>query len=84
MMHPEQLKRLIAAGIACERLDVEGDGDHFEALIVSGEFAGKSRVVRQQLINALLREHFDSGKLHALSMKTLTPQEWDARGAVNG
>ena len=78
MMHPETIKTLISAGLACDRLDVDGDGDHFEALIVSAEFAGKSRVQRQQLVNALLREHFDSGKLHALSMKTLTPQEWSA------
>ncbi len=78
MMHPEQIKRLIAESLACERLEVEGDGEHFEALIVSEQFAGKSRVARQQMINALLREHFDSGKLHALSMKTMTPQEWSA------
>ena len=81
MMHPDEIKRLIAASLACERLDVAGDGEHFEALIVSEQFAGKSRVARQQMVNALLRERFDSGKLHALSMKTMTPQEWSA---ING
>ena len=78
MMHPDTIKQIIAAGIACERLELDGDGDHFEALIVSAQFAGKSRVARQQLVNALLRELFDSGRLHALSMKTLTPDEWSA------
>ena len=78
MMHSEQIKKIIRAGLACEHLDIEGDGEHFEALIVSAEFTGKTRVRRQQLVNALLREHFDSGKLHAFSMKTLTPEEWSA------
>ena len=78
MMHSEQIKKIISAGLPCDVLEVDGDGDHFEALIVSAEFAGKSRVQRQQLINALLRAYFDSGKLHALSMKTVTPDEWSA------
>ena len=78
MMHSEQIKKIIRAGLACEHLDIEGDGEHFEALVVSAEFAGKTRVQRQQKVNALLRDHFDSGKLHALSMKTLTPEEWSA------
>ena len=78
MMESEQIKKIIAEGLPCELLNVEGDGDHFEALIVSAEFIGKSRVQRQQLVNALLRSYFDSGKLHALSMKTVTPEEWSA------
>ncbi|WP_294252002.1 BolA family protein [Propionivibrio sp.] len=78
MMHSEQIKKIIAAGLPCEVLTVEGDGEHFEAVIVSAEFAGKSRVQRQQAINALLRSYFDSGTLHALSMKTITPEEWSA------
>jgi len=80
MMHPERLRAVIAAGLACEHLEVSGDGHHFEALIVSAAFSGKSRVQRQQQVNALLRGHFDSGELHALSMKTQTPEEWSVRG----
>ncbi|MBK1680196.1 BolA family protein [Rhodocyclus tenuis] len=75
MMHPEQVRDLIAAGLPDAEVEVKGDGQHFEALIVSAEFAGKNRVQRQQRINALLRAHFDSGELHALSMQTLTPEE---------
>ncbi|MFZ4536581.1 BolA family protein [Propionivibrio sp.] len=78
MMQPEQIKKIIAAGLPCEGLSVEGDGDHFEAILVSSEFIGKSRVQRQQLVNVLLRPYFDSGELHALSMKTLTPEERSA------
>ncbi len=78
MMHPEQVEKIIATGLSCEHLQVAGDGQHFEALIVSAEFAGKNRVQRQQLVNQVLRRHFDSGELHALSMKTQTPDEWSA------
>lgn len=75
-MRPETIQALIAAELACEFIHVDGDGHHFQALIVSAEFAGRSRVQRQQRVNQALRAHFDSGELHALSMKTLTPQEW--------
>jgi acid stress-induced BolA-like protein IbaG/YrbA len=79
-MDTDRVKILIADGLPCERLEVESDGHHFEALIVSACFVGKSRVQRQQAVNALLRPYFDSGELHALSMRTLTPEEWSALG----
>ena len=78
MMNSEQLKKLIAEGLPCEGLHVEGDGEHFEAILVSSIFVGKSRVQRQQMVNSLLKPHFDSGELHALSMKTITPEERSA------
>ncbi|MFB0935706.1 MAG: BolA family protein [Propionivibrio sp.] len=78
MMQSEQVKKIIADGLPCDSLHVEGDGEHFEALIVSAQFVGKSRVQRQQMVNAFLRPYFDSGELHALSMKTVTPEEWSA------
>ena len=78
MMQSEQVEKLIADGLSCEELQVQGDGEHFEALVVSSLFAGKSRVQRQQLVNAVLRPYFDSGELHALSMKTVTPEEWSS------
>ena len=76
MMHPDEIRRIIAGGLTCEDLQVGGDGQHFTALIVSAEFTGLSRVRRQQKVNEILRGHFDSGELHALSMKTCTPDEW--------
>jgi len=79
MMHPEQIKQLILAGLSCEHLSLDGDGQHFEAVIVSGEFAGKSRVQRQQRVYQTLRAKLDSGELHALSFKTLTPEEWSVQ-----
>lgn len=78
-MHPDQIKQLILAGMACDHLELEGDGRHFAALIVSAEFAGKNRVQRQQRVHQTLKDKLASGELHALSFKTLTPEEWSAQ-----
>jgi acid stress-induced BolA-like protein IbaG/YrbA len=80
MLEPKQIESWIAAGMPCEFVAVQGDGQHFEAVVVSSEFAGLNRVKRQQRVNAILKPRFDTGELHALSMKTLTPEEWNANG----
>ncbi len=79
MLDPKQIETWIAGGMPCEHLAVDGDGQHFSAVIVSTEFASLNRVKRQQRVNAILKPHFDSGVLHALSMQTLTPEEWKAQ-----
>jgi acid stress-induced BolA-like protein IbaG/YrbA len=78
MMHPDQIKQLIRAGLACDHLELDGDGHHFEAVVVSAEFTGKSRVQRQQRVYQTLSDKLATGELHALSFKTLTPEEWSA------
>ena len=78
-MHPDQIKQLILAGMACEHLALDGDGQHFEAPVVSAEFVGKNRVQRQQRVYQTLKEKLATGELHALSFKTLTPEEWSAQ-----
>lgn len=78
MLDPKRIEEWIVAELKCETLHVDGDGAHFQAVIVSSEFAGLNRVKRQQRINAILKPRFDSGELHALSMQTLTPEEWEA------
>lgn len=80
MLDPKKLESWIVDSLPCEHLVVEGDGQHFSAMIVSGEFAGLNPIKRQQRVNAVLKPHFDSGELHALSMQTLTPEEWRANG----
>ncbi|MDP3032715.1 MAG: BolA/IbaG family iron-sulfur metabolism protein [Rhodocyclaceae bacterium] len=80
MLTPKQIEDWIAAGLECSHLAVSGDGRHFEATIVSQVFAGLSRVQRQQRVNAVLKEHFESEVLHALSMQCLTPEEAASRG----
>jgi len=78
MVRPEDIQAYIAQGLACEQLQVAGDGQHFEALIVSSAFAGKSHVQRHQLVYAVLGERMRE-EIHALSMKTLTPEEFSAQ-----
>ncbi|HEV3426658.1 MAG TPA: BolA family protein [Paraburkholderia sp.] len=72
---PEQVKQYISAGLACEHLEVEGDGQHFFATIVSSAFDGKRLIQRHQLVYAALGDRMRQ-EIHALSMKTLTPAEW--------
>lgn len=72
---PDDIKRYIGDGLDCEVLQVEGDGQHFNALIVSRAFEGKSRVRRHQLVYAALGERMRA-EVHALSMRTLTPAEY--------
>jgi acid stress-induced BolA-like protein IbaG/YrbA len=74
MVTPESIKVGIEAGLACERVEVIGDGQHFQALVVSGAFAGKSRVQRHQLVYKALGDRMRE-EIHALSMQTLTPEE---------
>lgn len=76
---PQEVRSFIALGLACEHLEVEGDGRHFFATIVSREFDGKSRVARHQRVYAALGDRMRE-QIHALSMKTLTPAEWQAQG----
>ena len=79
MVTPESIQASIQAGLACERVEVVGDGQHFQALVVSKEFAGKSRIQRHQLVYAALGERMRE-EIHALSMKTLTPEEFASGG----
>ena len=79
MVTVESVKEGIEAGLACEHVEVIGDGQHFQAVIVSNEFESRSRVQRHQLVYAALGERMRE-EIHALSMKTLTPQEWRAGG----
>ena len=72
---PQEVERYIAQGLACEHLQVEGDGRHFFATIVSRDFEGKTRVARHQRVYQALGDRMRE-QIHALSMKTLTPAEW--------
>ena len=81
---PDDLRGFIAAGLACEHLEVEGDGRHFFATLVAAEFEGRSRVARHQRVYAALGDRMRA-QIHALSMKTLTPAEWnDAQATAPG
>jgi len=77
-MQPEKIEELIKIGLADADVYVEGDGAHFTAIVVSPLFIGKSRIQKQQLVYATVNKEILDGSLHALSIKTFTPEEWQA------
>ena len=72
---PEQVRQYIADNLSCQHIEVQGDGSHFEAIIVSDAFEGKQRIARHQIVYAALGERMKA-EIHALSMRTLTPAEF--------
>jgi acid stress-induced BolA-like protein IbaG/YrbA len=72
---PEQICRYIADELPCDHIEVEGDGQHFYATIVSSAFEGQRLIKRHQMVYAVLGARMDA-EIHALSMKTFTPDEW--------
>ena len=76
MLNAQQLEGYITQHLACDYIKVQGDdGTHFEAVIVSPAFVGKSMVQQHQLVYTALGDRMRS-EIHALSMKTLTPEQW--------
>lgn len=76
MMQPKEIKALIESGMHDTQAFVEGDGAHFTAVVVSNAFKDQSRIQKQQLVYATLKAPLMDGSLHALSLKTYTPEEW--------
>ena len=78
-MTAEELQTLIAASLPCDHIELEGDGRHWYATIVSKDFEGKRPIQRHQCVYAALGTKMFSDEVHALSMKTFTPAEWAAQ-----
>ena len=83
MVTAESIERSIAAHLDCAHLEVRGDGQHWEALIVSARFEELPRIRQHQLVYAALGERMRE-EVHALSMTTLTPAQWAAAGQGSG
>jgi acid stress-induced BolA-like protein IbaG/YrbA len=78
MLSPDQVRQYIEQGMACQHVEVSGDGAHFEAVIVSELFRGKRKVQQHQVVYKALGDRMRE-EIHALSMQTLTPEEWAAK-----
>ena len=75
-MNADEVKNTIMNGLPCDHVEVLGDdGQHFEAVIVSPQFTGKNRVQQHQLVYLTLGERMRA-EIHALSMRTFTPEDW--------
>ncbi len=75
-MELDALKQYIQDHLSCDYVKTNGDGRHFNAIIVSEEFHGLTTLKRQQKVYAFLGEKISSGELHAFNMKTYSPIEW--------
>jgi acid stress-induced BolA-like protein IbaG/YrbA len=81
MIQPNDIKRLIEQGMPGARVEVIGDGHHFEAVIVSGDFAGKTVIQQHRMVYATLGDKMRE-EIHALSLRTLTPEQHAATGGA--
>lgn len=79
-MTAEELKSIITDGLACSHCELDGDGRHWQAVIVSDAFEGKRPIQRHQMVYATLGARIQNDEVHALSMKTMTREEWKAHG----
>lgn len=78
-MTADELKNIITTQMNCDHIELEGDGRHWYATIVSPEFVGKRLIQRHQRVYATLGAKMHTDEVHALSMKTFTPDEWQAQ-----
>lgn len=75
-MNPEDVQKMIEAGLPDCEVKVTGDGSHFEAVIIGEVFEGLSLVKKQQKVYATLGDKITSGEVHALTIKTFTAEEY--------
>ena len=74
MVSPQDIKGWIEENLSGATVEISGDGHHFEAEIVCTDFAGKSRIQQHQMVYGALGDRMKA-EIHALSMRTLTPEE---------
>ena len=75
-MQADELKKIIEDGVPSAQVSVQGDGDHFEATVVSAAFEGKSMVQQHQMVYRSLGDLMQ-GAVHALALRTFTPEQWE-------
>ncbi|MFT7388807.1 MAG: acid stress-induced BolA-like protein IbaG/YrbA [Candidatus Endobugula sp.] len=83
MLTANELRNYIMHGLPCDYVEVLGDdGQHFEAVVVSTQFTGKNKVQQHQLVYMALGNRM-SAEIHALAIRTFTPQSWEQSPANN-
>lgn len=85
MLDPRALAERIRGalpGAEVEVSDTTGTGDHFEARVVSAAFEGKPMLEQHKLVYAPLQDLLKTGELHALALKTYTPEQWKRSGGL--
>ncbi len=75
-MEISEIKAILESALELDEVIVKGEGSHYEVIAVGAIFDGMSRVKKQQTIYGPLMGHIAANDIHALSIKTFTPQEW--------
>ncbi len=75
-METQRIRKMIEQGIQASFVEVEGDGTHFQAVVVSEQFRGKPPLERHKLVYAALGDAMES-EIHAISIKTYTDDQWE-------
>jgi acid stress-induced BolA-like protein IbaG/YrbA len=82
-MSPEEIKATLEGalpGAMVHVQDLTGGGDHFQVVVVSDSFAGKGLVDQHQMVYGALKEAMGAERIHALALKTFTPEQWERYG----
>jgi acid stress-induced BolA-like protein IbaG/YrbA len=82
-MQDSEIKALIEQGIAGVEATVRGDGSHYEAIVIGDCFEGKSMLQQQKMVYATINQYITSGEIHAMSIKTYTPAQWEKARRFN-
>lgn len=83
-METSEIKAVLMKALALDEAHVSGDGSHFQVIAVSSQFAGMSRVKKQQTLYAPLMEYISDNRIHALSIKAYSPEEWQCDRKLYG
>ena len=77
-MEIAEIKEVIESGIPNSTVEVAGEGCNARVLVVSPEFDGKNKLAQQRMVYACLGDKIATGEVHALSIKSFTPDQWEA------
>lgn len=83
-MENNEIKDVLMEALALQEAHVSGDGSHFQVIAVGALFAGMSRVKQQQAVYAPLMKYIADNRIHAVSIKAYTPEEWQRDRKLNG
>jgi acid stress-induced BolA-like protein IbaG/YrbA len=79
-MHPDDVRALILSAFPTASVEVQdftGTGDHFQAMVVAEEFRGLTMIKQHKLVYGAVQQHIDDGRIHALALKTYSPEQWE-------
>ena len=84
MINPDEIRSTLEKSLPDSTINIQdltGGGDHFQVLVVSSSFEGKGLVEQHQMVYGALKEALGSERIHALALKTMTPEQWGRLGS---